>query len=73
MRLLHTESIVSSSLTVATNCGGGREVMQESAKLFYAGASPVRHSSLCDRCQVVKTPGCDPGIRWFESNRSPHI
>ena len=20
-----------------------------------------------------KTPGCDPGIRWFESNRSPHI
>jgi hypothetical protein len=25
-------------------CCGGRKVMQESAKLFYAGASPVRNS-----------------------------
>jgi hypothetical protein len=44
MHFLHTEFITGSSPVVATICCGGRKVMQESAKLFYAGASPVRNS-----------------------------
>ena len=36
--------------------------MQESAKLFYAGASPVRNSIYGGCRQVVKTIGCDPII-----------
>ena len=47
--------------------------MQESAKLFYAGASPVRNSIYGDCSQAVKTMGCDPIMRGFESHQSPQI
>jgi hypothetical protein len=37
------------------------------------GSIPSTATNFVTVVKWPKTPGCDPGIRWFESNRSPHI
>ena len=43
--------IVNEILPISKFCCGGRIVMQESAKLFYAGAIPVRNSNFAGLTQ----------------------
>ena len=75
MRLLHTESSVSSILTITTNADLAHLVEQLICNHQVVGSNPTIGTKVLSECNVslVRRPGLEPGGRRFKSYHSDQL